>query len=121
MLKASVRRSKLEIILCRRRFETMSNLALELGVSKRTIQRDIDILSESIPLFTTRGNHGGVFLLGNYSKERQCLKSCEIQVLTKVISLPNNRMQILKDSEKDVLRSVCSIYSPSTKDLFDLK
>lgn len=114
MLKASVRRSKLEIILCRRRFETMSNLALELGVSKRTIQRDIDILSESIPLFTTRGNHGGVCLLGDYKKERQFMKKHELQTLSKVIQHESDCEQTLSSKDQDMLRSIIIRYSPVT-------
>ena len=111
MLKASVRRSKIEIILCRRRLETMSNLALELGVSKRTIQRDVDILSQSIPIYTTRGNHGGVCLLGDYKKERQFMYEHEIQTLSKVIAGETDCGQVLDQREKELLSTLITKYS----------
>lgn len=42
------RRRKMMKILCRRRYETIGNLASEFGVSMRTIQRDIMNLKEFI-------------------------------------------------------------------------
>jgi len=52
---------RMEIIeaLCRRRQDTMANLATEFGVSVRTIKNDIDILSLSYPIETIRGRYGG--------------------------------------------------------------
>jgi len=52
---------RMEIIeaLCRRRQDTMANLAAEFGVSVRTIKNDIDILSLSYPIETIRGRYGG--------------------------------------------------------------
>lgn len=38
------RRYEMMKILCRRRYETIRNLASEFGVSMRTVQRDIEAL-----------------------------------------------------------------------------
>ncbi len=51
------RRTEIMRILCRRRHETISNLAETFGVSRRTIQRDVEILSITQPLYTQSGSH----------------------------------------------------------------
>ena len=57
------RRYEIMKTLCRRRYETMSNLASELGVSVRTVQRDIEILSGTEPIYTQSGKYGIIQLL----------------------------------------------------------
>lgn len=54
------RRYEIMKILCRRRYETIRNLASEFGVSMRTVQRDIETLSVSEPIYC---NDGVVFPL----------------------------------------------------------
>ena len=49
------RRAEIMRILCRRRHETISNLAEEFGVSTRTIQRDVEVLSITEPIYTQYG------------------------------------------------------------------
>jgi predicted DNA-binding transcriptional regulator YafY len=49
------RRYKIMKTMCRRRYETIRNLASEFGVSMRTIQRDIEVLSETEPIYTKFG------------------------------------------------------------------
>ena len=46
-------------LLCQRRRETISNLAAELGVSERTIRRDIEMLTLRYPIETVCGRYGG--------------------------------------------------------------
>ena len=46
-------------LLCQRRSDTVQNLASELGVSERTIRRDIEELTLTYPLETVRGRYGG--------------------------------------------------------------
>ena len=61
------RREELKRIMTMRRRDTIENLASELGVSKRTIERDIEVLSTNgFPLITVQGNGGGVQLLDYY-------------------------------------------------------
>ena len=49
------RRYEIMKILCRRRYETIRNLASEFGVSMRTVQRDIEALSRTEPIYTQLG------------------------------------------------------------------
>ena len=60
------RRYEIMKILCRRRYETIRNLASEFGVSMRTVQRDIESLSRTEPIYTQFGKYGG----GVYVVER---------------------------------------------------
>lgn len=53
------RRREMMKILCRRRYETIGKLASEFGVSMRTIQRDIEALSLTEPIYTKAGKYGG--------------------------------------------------------------
>ena len=53
------RRQQILELLCQRRKDTMQNLAAELGVSERTIRRDVEILTRSSPLETVCGRYGG--------------------------------------------------------------
>ena len=58
-MSAAERRYRILILLCERRHDTCVNLATELGVTSRTIQNDIQILSCSYPIETVRGRHNG--------------------------------------------------------------
>lgn len=61
------RRHAILRVLCRRRHETLANLAAEFGVSERTIRRDIEILSLTEPLYTQPGRYGGgVYVTDGY-------------------------------------------------------
>ena len=53
-------------VLCRRRSDTVENLANEFGVSKRTIKYDIEYLSLSYPVYTVQGNGGGIYITNGY-------------------------------------------------------
>ena len=106
------RRREIMKILCRRQHETMSNLASELGVSIRTIQRDIDTLSISEPIYTQTGKYtGGVYIVEGYSIDRMYMTDAEISVLRKLyISSDKNALLLTKD-EKKILESLISQYS----------
>lgn len=74
-MRPNERREAILEVLCQRRRETMKNLAMELGVSIRTICYDIDILSLSYPLLTVQGRYGGVYLANGYRLFRKYLSS----------------------------------------------
>ena len=57
---AAERRQLILDQLCQRRKETIPNLAAELGVSERTIRRDIEMLTLRYPIETVCGRYGGV-------------------------------------------------------------
>ena len=46
---------------------TARELAMQLDVSERTILRDVDAFSEAgVPIFTTRGGHGGIEVMDGF-------------------------------------------------------
>lgn len=55
----SERREAILSVLCKRRQETVQNLANEFGVSVRTIKYDIEELTLAHPIETVRGRYGG--------------------------------------------------------------
>ena len=70
-MDAGERRQQILELLCRRRKDTMQNLASELGVSERTIRRDVEILTRTYPLETICGRYGGgVRVAGWYHLDR---------------------------------------------------
>jgi DeoR/GlpR family transcriptional regulator of sugar metabolism len=56
---AHERRQKLIEWLCHKRHDTYDNLAQKFGVSKRTIQNDIMVLTDHYPIETVCGRYGG--------------------------------------------------------------
>ena len=76
------RRIRIMRILCRRGNETIANIAQELGVSTRTIRRDIDELSLTEPIYTQTGRYGGgVYVMDNYIMDRMYMEDNELAVL----------------------------------------
>lgn len=61
---------------------TAANLAKELGVSRRTILRDVEALSfAGIPIYAEGGNGGGIALDEHYRTSLTGLKEAEIRTL----------------------------------------
>ena len=95
--------------LCRRRHETISNLATEFGVSERTILRDIETLSLTEPIYTRCGRYGGgIYVADNYSMERMYMTDNEISVLKKLAE--SEKTQTLDKKEAETLLSIISQY-----------
>ncbi len=79
MRGTAARRLLILRILSNRRYETIGNLSSEFNVSRRTIQNDIDSLSDSSPIYTSRGNGGGIYVVEGWffgkehlTKEQEC-------------------------------------------------
>lgn len=86
------RRYQIMRILSKRRSETILNLAEEFGVSKRTILRDIEVLSLSEPIYTKCGRYGGgVYVLDDYAMNNMYMTDTELSVLHKVASFAENK------------------------------
>ena len=106
------RRTEIMRILCRRRHETISNLAETFGVSRRTIQRDVEILSMTQPIYTQSGRYdGGVYVLDDYSIDRMYMKEEELDVLRKLYIAADEQSSLLSEDEKSLLSSLISQYS----------
>ncbi len=98
--------------LCRRRYETIQNLASEFGVSERTIRRDIEALSLSAPIYTQTGRYsGGIYIMEEYSMDRMYMNDVEIGVLQKLSLAVEDDPSILTFDEKRVLHAIISLYS----------
>jgi predicted DNA-binding transcriptional regulator YafY len=83
-LGAAERRNAILKALCRRRYETISNLATEFDVSERTIRRDIEILSFTEPIYTQSGRNGGVYVVDGYRMDRMYMSEEEAGLLCKI-------------------------------------
>ncbi len=104
------RRCEIMKILCRRRSETVRNLAFELEVSERTIRRDIEILSLSEPIYTQPGRYGGgVYVDEGYSMTRMYMSEEELRVLHKLADTADR--QTLSDGERKTLYAIISAYT----------
>ena len=78
------RRMEILETLCRRRNDTVENLANEFGVSKRTIKYDIEALSLSYPIYTTQGNGGGVHVVDGFRMGRKYMSDEQTALLEKL-------------------------------------
>ena len=106
------RRYEIMKTLCRRRYETIRNLASEFGVSMRTVQRDIEALSRTEPIYTQFGKYGGgVYVVKGYSMDRIYMADKELDVLQKLYTAADENRSLLADDEKELLGSLISQYS----------
>ena len=84
-MDAVERRQQILELLCQRRKNTMQNLAAELGVSERTIRRDVEILTRSYPLETVCGRYGGGVRVADwYHLDRQRMSPRQTALLRRV-------------------------------------
>ncbi len=88
-MKAYERRQEIIRVLCKRRYETIDNLAFEYGVSRRTIRYDIEELAVSHPIVTVQGNGGGVKVLDDYYLGKECLKPNQQNLLEELLPTLN--------------------------------
>lgn len=109
---ATDRRNKLLTLLCRRRHETVENLASEFGVSDRTIRRDIEALSLSVPIYTQSGRYGGgVYVVDGYCMDRIYMNEEQTQLMYKLLSITESEEQLISTSEQLILRSIIEQYA----------
>lgn len=107
------RRNRIMSILCRRRHETIPNLAAEFGVSTRTIQRDIEALSIVEPIYTRCGRYdGGVYVTENYIMNNMYMTDRELSVLQKLVLLAEQGSACaLNGDELFILREIILQYT----------
>ena len=106
------RRYEIMKILCRRRYETIRNLASEFGVSMRTIQRDIEALSITEPIYTQAGKYyGGVYVVEGYSLNRVYMTDAELGILKKLYIAADKDASLLTNDEKQTLNYLITQYS----------
>ena len=93
----------------------MCNLAVELNVSYRTIQRDILEIELFIPLKIKRGKYGGgVEIQDTYSYDRMYMNEDEIYLLNKILILLTSTKELgFSTVEIDLLSRIIQEYSMS--------
>lgn len=117
-METSERRAVILKILCRRRHETIKNLAIEFGVSPRTIRRDIEVLSLTEPIYTQQGRYkGGVYVTENFNMDKMYFQNRELEVLHKVLFFAKgNAVCTLSSAEINILSNLIAEYTkPSSK------
>ena len=106
------RRNAILKALCRRRYETISNLATEFDVSERTIRRDIEVLSFTEPIYTQAGRHGGVYVVDGYRMDRMYMSEEETEVLCKIRdTAETNSTGLLLPGEYEILERMIRTYT----------
>ena len=97
MQSALDRRQAILELLSDRRQATLDGLALEFGVSKMTIRRDIEILSCSAPIYTLQGNGGGIHVADGYYIGRRYLHDDQEALLQELMGgLSPDKQQIMQ-------------------------
>ena len=84
MQSAIERRQRIIEILNMRRSEKIDNLAFELKVERRTIRRDIEVLSCSYPIDTRTGRAGCVFVPDGFDLYERYLTAKQFEVLERL-------------------------------------
>ncbi|MCD7729835.1 MAG: HTH domain-containing protein [Clostridia bacterium] len=101
-MTANERRLAIIELLCVRKFETRANLAFEFGVSKRTIEYDIECLSVDYPIYTVPGKGGGIRIMDGYRNGKKYLSEEQAQFLSGLMStLSGDKRTIAESILKD--------------------
>ncbi len=84
MRSTAERRQAILEYLCEKRHDTRANLIFEFGVSKNTIDRDLQLLACSYPIYTTQGNGGGVHVIDGYKLGRKYMTKKQTELLERI-------------------------------------
>jgi transcriptional antiterminator len=95
-------------ILVGRRHETMGSLAVELGVTDRTIRSDINVLTVDYPLDTVRGNGGCVKVADWYHPHKNILSQEQQTVLIQLLDKSDRH-------QNKILREMLAAFGTSAK------
>ena len=86
MQNANERRQKLLAVLSIRRHDIVDNLAYEFCISKKTILRDVNLLSlEHNPVYILPGRNGGIFMIDGCYASSKYLTSTEKDLLLRIL------------------------------------
>lgn len=107
------RRNEIMRALCRRRYDTIVNLAVEFKVSERTMRRDIESLSLIYPIYTQTGRYGGgVYVTDNFYMDRMYFQTNETEVMKKIAAVAqSNKCLGLSEEELQILKNIIKNYT----------
>lgn len=102
-MNSTERRNKIKRVLFLRKHIKTAELARELGVSERTIRRDIELLSESEGIYTEQGRYlGGIYVMEQFNPYDKKVTIEEIDLLLKILFYIEN-VYVEVFSEQDVI------------------
>ena len=112
MSEMTERRIRLLTTLSRRRYDTIENLAIEFGVSPRTMRRDIETLSAIEPIYTKQGRYeGGVYVLDGYFTNRIYLSEEQEQLLRRLIDKAKKKQKVtLGENDVGMIEDIIKAY-----------
>ena len=91
---------------------TIHDLAEALGVSERTISRDLDYLSPQAPIAVEHGRRGGYYISNYKALQLPCMKEHEIELLKKIaVNTENSSSCNLTSAEHQLLENIIALYS----------
>lgn len=73
-------------IIFQRRYETVPNLAHELGVCIRTVYGDLSEMKEMYPIETVSGKYGGVYLIRKPHNTQKHLTPIQERILRELLT-----------------------------------
>lgn len=95
-------------LLLERKTMTAKELANKFEVSTRTIYRDIEVLSAArIPIYTSKGKHGGIYLLDNYILDKSLLSEEE---QSQILFALQGMEKISGSNEKKILEKMSTLF-----------
>lgn len=105
-------------ILLDKKAITAEELARHFGVSRRTICRDVDILSTAgIPIYTERGRGGGIRLLPDFVLNKSILSEQEQEeILNALLGLSN----VMTDETNQVLSKLSTLFGKRTSNWLEV-
>ena len=103
MHSTAERRQMILQALCERRSELAENLAVEFGVTTRTIYNDIEILAYSYPIYTVQGIGGGIYVVDGFRLGMKYLTEAQCELLERLL-------EMLEGKDKEVLHSIIKTF-----------
>jgi predicted DNA-binding transcriptional regulator YafY len=105
----------LKLVLAEREYTTAADLADDLGVSLRTMHRDLAMLRElGVPVGGLAGRGGGVFLERGWSLGRVHLNEHEAMGLLLSLAIAQQtRSPLLLDDVRSIERKIAQAFAPS--------
>lgn len=91
-------------VLWARKKDMIANLAVEFGVSIRTIKEDVQVIMLDYPIMTKRGKDGGVSYMEDSKPPRKLRELEEIEMLIRLRS-------ILSEEDMNLMDRVISRYN----------
>ena len=107
MQSTAERRMSLLEILCRRKKDSLINLASELGVSVRTVRYDIQVLACTYPIYTEAGHDGGVFI-------EKWFKFGMVYMTAEQTELLRRLNETLPEQDRKIMQSILNAYTRPT-------